>query len=304
LKLFDRDDVIKLATDLYLIEGENKARFPFCNAFLITGSQTVLIDTGIGEQKLKEIDRLKRIDRVIFSHSHPDHIAGYGVLRDRHLMLPEETGEDVNDLVALGTRFTGSAEEGKKWAAFVKNILRIEPLRDPDDRYGNGDILDFGTVRLEAVHVPGHLNDHYCFFDHETKTLLSTDIDFSSFGPWYGNPECAIEPFIEGIRKVMSFSCEQVCSSHKPPMKKDDAKAAFDAFLNMFDRHRQLILDLCDSPVTLDQIAEISPFYSNKLKGTIVQDIFEKNMILKNLDLLVRDGLVVRTDGFFKRRKI
>jgi glyoxylase-like metal-dependent hydrolase (beta-lactamase superfamily II) len=301
LNLFDRDDVIKLAEDLYLIEGDNNARFPFCNAFLITGSETVIIDTGIGVQKLKEIDREKRIDRVIISHSHPDHIAGSSVLQDRHLLLPEETGEDVHDLLMLGTRFTGSFEEGKKWAAFVRSVLSIEPLKEPDGRYGNGDMLDFGSVRLEAIHVPGHLNDHYCFFDHESKTLLSTDIDFSSFGPWYGNPECAIEPFIEGIRKVMTFPYDQVCSSHKPPIKGETAKDAFDEFLNMFDRHRQQILDLCNSPVTLDQMAAISPFYSNKLKGTIVQDVFEKNMIQKNLDLLVRDGLVVNEDGFFKR---
>jgi glyoxylase-like metal-dependent hydrolase (beta-lactamase superfamily II) len=300
LNFFDRDDVIKLAQDLYLIEGDNKARFPFCNAFLITGSQTVLMDTGIGEQKLKEIDRLKRIDRVVISHSHPDHIAGYGLLRDRHLMLSAETGEEVNDLVALGTRLTGSRQDGVNWAAFVKDILHIEPLRDPDSRYGNGDILDFGTVRLEAIHVPGHLNDHYCFFDHGTKILLSTDIDFSSFGPWYGNPECAIEPFMEGIRKVMALPSDRVCSSHKPPMKKDEARAAFDEFLDMFNRHRQQIQSLCNSPATIEQMAEISPFYGNKLKGTIVQDVFEKNMIQKNLELLVRDGLVAEADGVFQ----
>ena len=291
--------MIKLAKDFYLVEGENQARFPFCNAFLITGKETVIIDTGIGEQKLKEIDRAKPIDRVIISHPHPDHISGYGILRDRHLMLPTETGEEVNDLVALGKRFTGSLKEGKKWAAFVKNILHIEPLRDPDSRYGNGDILDFGNVRLEAIHVPGHLNDHYCFFDHETKTMLSTDIDFSSFGPWYGNPECSIEPFMAGIRKVMTFPYEQVCSSHKLPIKGVAAKDAFEQFLDMFDRHRQQILRLCNTPLTLDQMADISPFYSNKLKGTIVQDIFEKNMIQKNLELLVRDGQVEKQNGYF-----
>ncbi|MBC2717211.1 MAG: MBL fold metallo-hydrolase [Desulfobacteraceae bacterium] len=293
--------MIKLAKDLYLIEGDNKARFPFCNSFLITGNETVLIDTGIGEEKLKEIDKTKRIDRVLISHSHPDHIAGYAVLRDRYLMLPEETGDEVNDLVKLGTRFTGSTENGIKWAAFVKNVLSIKPLRDPDARYGNGDILDFGSVRLEAVHVPGHLNDHYCFFDQESKTLLSTDIDFSTFGPWYGNPECSIEPFMEGIRKVMTFPYEQVCSSHKLPIKGPAAADAFEQFLAMFDRHRQLILGLCGLPAALDQMVEISPFYSNKLKGTIVQDVFEKNMIQKNLELLIRDGRVVNENGYFRR---
>ena len=296
-----KKSMIKLATDLYLIEGDNQARFPFCNAFLITGAQTVLIDTGIGEEKLRETDKANRIDCVIISHSHPDHLAGYGVLRDRYLMLPEETGEDVNDLLKLGTRLTGTLENGKKWAGFVKKILNIEPLREPDARYGHGDILDFGTVRLEAIHVPGHLDDHYCFFDHESKTLLSTDIDFSSFGPWYGNPECGIELFMDGIYKTMAFPYEQVCSSHKPPIKKDEAKDAFARFLAMFETHRRMILRLCDSPATLDRIAEISPFYDNKLKGTIVQEVFERNMIYKNLELLARDGFVTVANGFYKR---
>ncbi|MEZ4550757.1 MAG: hypothetical protein R2874_09850 [Desulfobacterales bacterium] len=52
-----------------MIEGENQARFPFCNAFLITGAETVLIDTGIGEGRLAKLDREHRIDQVIISHS-------------------------------------------------------------------------------------------------------------------------------------------------------------------------------------------------------------------------------------------
>ena len=293
--------MIKLAPDLYMIQGDNKARFPFCNGFLITGSETVLIDTGIGGEKLKEIDKASRIDRVIISHSHPDHIAGCNLLTDRHLMLPAETGPEVHDLLELGTRFTGTLENGKKWAAFVKKYLNIEPLRAPDARYGNGEILDFGSVRIEAIHVPGHLDDHYCFFDHESKTLLSTDIDFSSFGPWYGNPECAIEPFIKGIQTVMAFPYDRVCSSHKPPVDGASAKDAFDRFLEMFDRHRQIILDLCDPPATLDRMVAISPFYNNKLKDTFVQNVFEKNMIAKNLDLLIRDGRVAESGGVFRK---
>lgn len=301
MNFFDRNDVISLAKDLYLIEGENSARFPFCSAFLITGHETVLIDTGIGLEKLRAADQARRIDRVVISHSHPDHIAGFDLLMDRPLMLPRETGPEVHELLALGTRFTGSRENGRKWAAFVKKMLHIEPLPSPAGRFGNGDILDFGSVRLEAIHVPGHLDDHYCFFDHQSRTLLSTDIDFSSFGPWYGNPECAIEPFIDGIKKVRRFPYEQVCSSHKLPIGKASAEDAFDQFLGMFDRHRRQVMELCDSPATLDQMAVASPFYGNKLKGTIVQDVFEKNMIRKNIDLLVRDGQVVKENGFYRR---
>jgi hydroxyacylglutathione hydrolase len=299
MDLKQQHDIIELSNDLYVINGDNKARFPFCNAFLITGSETVIIDAGIGNDRLRQIDQKTRIDRVIISHPHPDHISGFGMLKDRHLMLPKETTDAVNDLLTLGTRFTGSPENGAWWAEFIGKALGIEPLRDPDSRYENGDMLDFGSVQLEAIHAPGHLNDHYCFFDHKSKTLLTTDIDFSSFGPWYGNPECAIEPFVKSIHEIMTLPYQRICSSHKPPME-GDATEAFVQFLDMFDRQRKLVLGLCEQATTLEEMVETSPFYSNKLKGTIIQDVFEKNMIEKNLELLVRDGLIISENGAFR----
>ncbi|RJP83928.1 MAG: MBL fold metallo-hydrolase [Desulfobacteraceae bacterium] len=294
-----RQDVVELAPDLYLISGKNKARFPYCNAFLITGSETVLIDTGVGVVRLKELDESLRIDKMIISHPHPDHISGFKVLKDRTLLLPVETPDSVNDLVHLGTRFMGTPENGAIWAEFARNSLGLVPLRDPDGRFGDGDILDFGSVRLEAIRAPGHLPDHYCFFDHCSKTLLTTDIDFTSFGPWYGNPECEITPFKESIRKIMELPYLRVCSSHKPVIE-GDAFDEFTAYLEMFKHQRRRILKLCDSPITLEQMTHASPFYGNKLNDKRIQEIFERNMILKNLELLMRDGRVEEKDGFYR----
>ena len=181
--LLDRADVAQLAPDLYVIAGRNKSRFPFCNAFLIAGDETVLIDTGIGRQKLKAIDEQCRIDRVLISHPHPDHIAGFELLWDRTLLLPKETPIGMDDLFSLGIRFTGSEENGRLWAEFARNKLGLKPLREPDGRFSHGDVLDFGRIKLEAIHAPGHLSDHYCFFEPKSRTLLTTDIDFSGFGP-------------------------------------------------------------------------------------------------------------------------
>lgn len=293
---FSRKDVSALAHGLYLIEGKNRARFPYCNAFLITGDETVLIDTGVGLVRLRELDAHRRIDTVIISHPHPDHIAGCKALKGRRLLLPAQTPDAVHNLVDLGARFTGSQEGGAVWAAFAENSLGLEPLGSPDGRFQDGDILDFGVVRLEAIHTPGHLLDHYCFFDHISKTLLTTDIDFTAFGPWYGNPECDITAFQQSIRRIMDLPYQRVCSSHKPPIE-GDATEEFTAWLAMFGRQRRTILRLCDPPVTLEQMVRVSPFYGNKLNHKTLQRIFEKNMILKNLELLMRDGRVTRRDG-------
>ncbi|MGB9500168.1 MAG: MBL fold metallo-hydrolase [Dissulfuribacterales bacterium] len=118
----------------------------------------------VGNKRLRQIDEMVRIDRVIYSHPHPDHILGFGMLKDRHLMLPKETTDAVNDLVKLGTRFTGSPENGAWWAEFVGNGIGIEPLRDPDSQYGNGRYTGFRERKTRSHPCPGALKRSLLFF--------------------------------------------------------------------------------------------------------------------------------------------
>lgn len=177
-----------VAPNVFLAAGPGAGRFPYCNAFLLTGDRTVLIDTGIGERRIREIDRRQRIDTLVISHSHPDHLLAWHGLRDRELLLPVQTPDSVHDLREMGLRFTGTPADADYWATMAQNDLGLHPLRPPDRRFADGERLDFGAVQLEAIHAPGHLDDHYCFFETRSGTLFSIDIDFTGFGPWYGSP--------------------------------------------------------------------------------------------------------------------
>jgi glyoxylase-like metal-dependent hydrolase (beta-lactamase superfamily II) len=282
---------IRLSENLYVIPAPNQSRFPFCNSFLITGKQTVLIDTGIGKENIRAIDKEKRIDVLIISHSHPDHIVGWETLEDRFLLLPKETPDSVKDLRLLGRRFTETPEKGEYWTKTIANRFDLRVLREPDKRYGDGDILDFGNFRLKAVHAPGHLNDHYCFTDTEGGALITTDIDFTSFGPWYGNPECDIGMFQQSIRKVMALPHTVACSSHKLPIF-GHAEEDFKAFLTIFDRQRKLVHELYNKFRSLEKIVDASPFYRHRVPDNRLRILFETVMVKKNLALLIRDGLI------------
>ena len=282
---------IRLTDNLYLIPAPNQSRFPFCNSFLITGKQRVLIDTGIGRDNIRLIDKEKRIDVLIISHSHPDHIVGWETLSDRFLFLPKETPESVKDLTLLGKRFAETPERAEYWTKSIARRFDLKVLRDPDGRYGDGDILDFGNFSLKAVHAPGHLNDHYCFTDTQGQAIITTDIDFTSFGPWYGNPECDIEVFQQSIRKVMDMPHTVACSSHKPPVF-GNAEQEFKAFMAIFDRQRNLVLDLYNSLHHLEKIVDASPFYRHRVPDNRLRIMFETVMVKKNLALLLRDGLI------------
>lgn len=299
-ELLSKGWLVPLTGNMYVAPAPGNSRFPFCNSFLIDGSETVLIDAGLGVERLRALDRIKRIDILIISHSHPDHILAWHLLKDRFLFMPRETPDTVADIYQLGLRFTDTQAKAIHWAHRVGRELGVQPLRKPDGRYGDGDIFEVAGVRLQAIHAPGHLDDHYCFLEIKSQTLFTTDIDFTTFGPWYGNPECDIPMFKKSIHKVMAYPHQRVCSSHKPAFE-GDATGRFQSYLNIFDRHAQAVLNLCASGLSLKEMVAASPFYRNKAPDKIIQNVFEEQMIVKNLDVLSQQKKVERVGRFYRQ---
>lgn len=286
-----------LAPGVYLALGPGKSRFPHCNGFLLTGDRAVLIDAGIGATRIREIDRRMRIDTLVISHPHPDHILAWHVLEDRQLFLPAQTPESVGDLGLLGQRFTKDRQAARYWTRFVQSRLDLHPMRRPDHRFDDGETLDFGSIQLRAIHAPGHLEDHYCFLETRSGTLFSIDIDFTGFGPWYGNPEGDIGRFRKSVMVLRALPFHRICSSHKLPIAAADAQGAFDRYLQAFERQKRAVLDLCRKKMDLETMVSLSPFYRNRMPDNTLQHIFERQMIRKNLDLLVGENRIVEENG-------
>jgi len=262
------------------------------------GNETILIDTGLDKDTLLAVDKIKRIDTVIFTHSHPDHILNWHLFKDRQIWMPEETPPAITDLHQLGFRFMGTEEKAIYWARLIGDGLGLKPFREPDMRFKDKDIIESGPFRLKAIHAPGHLSDHYCFFEENSQTLITGDIDFSGFGPFYGQPECNIKLFRESIKKVMALPYNQVCASHRSPFK-GNATGLFETFLNGFERHSQAILDLLDAPQTVPGLVQKSPIYKDMMPDKRLQETFESGMISKNIALMLETGRVLETDAGF-----
>ncbi len=286
-----------VAKDLWLVHGPENGRFPHCNGFLMIGDRTVLVDAGIGAERIGEIDRRTRIDTLIISHSHPDHILSWHVLNDRQLLLPAQTPVSVGDLRLLGQRFVEDRKEAQYWTWVASSRLGIHPMRRPDHQFVDGEVLDFGSIQLQAIYAPGHLDDHYCFLEKRSGTLFSIDIDFTGFGPWYGNPEGDIHRFRESVSMIRNLPYRQICASHKLPIALTDADDAFDRYLKAFDRQKAAVFDLCRKGMDLTAMVKNSPLYRNRMPDSRLQQIFETQMIRKNLALLLEEGRIVEKNG-------
>lgn len=299
MRLEDRNDVSKLTNTLYRIEGPNGSKFPFCAGYLFIDKAVVLIDAGIGEEKIKEIDKEHPIDILILSHSHPDHLLAWHTLSDRRILAPSEMPL-ATDLEDMGQRLTGDKDKGAYWARVLGRPLGLKPMRKPDDRFGNRSLLKMGVTQLEAIHCPGHLWDHYCFFDQTSGILLTTDIELTAFGPRYSSVDSDIGQYKKSVRRLMKFPSVKLCSSHKSPVN-GNTEMALEKILQGFDRHRKIILELCSPPRSLQQMVALSPFYRNRLPDKILQRIFEEPMILKNIDLLIQEGAIEEKFGHYRR---
>ncbi len=295
-----RDLIRQLEENVYFVPGEGRGLFPSCHGFLFIGRENVLIDAGMAEATIKELDRKFRIDILIITHPHPDHIRHGYLLQDRHILMPLETPDSVSDLKLLGERFMGNLDDGILWARFVHDQCGVRALRLPDGRFGDGDVLTIGSAELEAIHAPGHLDDHYCFLERKTGTLITTDIDLTSFGPWCGNPEADLKTFRASVEKVMAIPYRRACSSHREPIE-GDATDLFENYLAGFERQKRKILDLCRSPITLDGIAARSPFFKDSMSEKTVQGLFERRLALNHLTLMIQEGLVTESGGLYQR---
>jgi hydroxyacylglutathione hydrolase len=112
-----------------------------CNAFLVEGDRTTLVDPGAMSGVVDEIrDRVDSLDAVVLTHQHPDH---------------------VEQLDAVVDTFSPAV------LAYGTQDHRTVALED-------GDSLRIGDETFEAVHTPGHADDHLAFVSD--TTLFSGDV--------------------------------------------------------------------------------------------------------------------------------
>jgi hydroxyacylglutathione hydrolase len=143
------------------------------NAFLVDGERAVLVDAGSDFDAVARIeDATGSIDALVLTHTHPDHVGNVE-------SVVEAFGVDV-------------------WGY------------DPDHPLVDHAIEDGETVRLgdhdfEALHTPGHKDDHLCFHSAEAGILFAGDLVFANGG--FGRtdlPEGNRETLVDSIEYLLA----------------------------------------------------------------------------------------------------
>ncbi|WP_440007520.1 MBL fold metallo-hydrolase [Halomicrococcus sp. SG-WS-1] len=146
-----------------------------CNAYLALGDRTVLVDAGAMDGVVEAVrERTDDLDAVVLTHQHGDH---------------------VERLDAVLDAFDADL------AAYADHPRRTRELAD-------GDVVDIGDETFEAVHTPGHADDHLAFVGD--ATIFSGDVvvhddgafDDGSFGRT-DMPGQSRERLIESLHEIL-----------------------------------------------------------------------------------------------------
>jgi len=146
-----------------------------CNAYLVPGSQPVLVDTGTLAGVPAVIQEFTdELDAVVLTHQHRDHVG--------QLDTVMETFE--SDLYAYGSH----------------------PRRSHE--LGDGDALHLGDRRFEVLYTPGHARDHIVLLSETTvfagDLVVPNDeaFDYGSFGATGGDGP-ARDQLIDSLERLI-----------------------------------------------------------------------------------------------------
>lgn len=153
------------------------------NAFLVTGDRTVLVDVGSQFDVVAAArEFVDDVDAVVLTHTHPDHVGNLDAVTDAFDV--DVWGQDTD-----------------------------QP--GVDHEIADGETVQLGDEPYEAIHTPGHKNDHLCFYAPGSKILFAGDLVFANGG--FGRtdlPEGDRKRLIESIQRVLDRIDDDLTALH------------------------------------------------------------------------------------------
>jgi glyoxylase-like metal-dependent hydrolase (beta-lactamase superfamily II) len=159
--------------------------------------------------------------------------------------------------------------------------------------------FDLGEVSVTAIHAPGHTGGHCVYLiasdDGSHRTVVTGDIDLSSFGPYYGDAQSDLEEFEATLEMLPSLVADHYVTFHHKGVI--DGHTAFvfavEAFAASITRRETALLDLLSEPRTFDELCDIGIVYRPGTRPPLFGDGVEVNSIRRHLAQLTAQGRAV-----------
>lgn len=172
---------------------------PFAeNTYLLydDDGQAVVIDPGCYDSREREAirgliqDQHLQLIALLNTHAHLDHIFGNAWIR-RTFQVPVY-GHVLDEPVLEAAERTAAAYG-----------VNIEPPGKPDFMVHSGQVLTFGRMNFQVLHVPGHCPGHVAYYHAESGQIWSGDVLFRQSIGRYDFPLSNYNDLMNSITNVL-----------------------------------------------------------------------------------------------------
>ncbi len=291
-----KDILIKISDDfpeIFFVKGQRNGKYPYSHSMLL---KDTLIDTGISSGFLRKLKRKIKINNVILSHWHEDHICGNRLLSQANFMAHKEDIHIIEDISKMYEYYhvSNDPEQIELFDAILQG-LRLKNTTI-DSILSDKDIIEINDLyELQVIHTPGHTKGHSCFYEKNSKIIFLADIDLSSFGPWYGCKDSNIMEFEDSIKKLKELQIEIAVSAHKGIIYgSSNIQNQLEEYLKkIYQRDEKILKFLSEnSPKTLEDLANKNIIYSTYSEYKIYEILAEKIMIKSHLTKLLKENKI------------
>lgn len=251
--------------------GQNPSPFtgPGTNTYLLgTGSSRILLDPGQGVQAylgfLEEaMDRsgCERIQEIVLTHGHPDHIGGCAQVMDRFgpLSVKKRPWPEVD-------------------ASYAFEITAID----------DGDVVETEGATLRAIHTPGHAPDHLCFLLEQERALISGDNVLGVGTTVIPAQSGDLAQYMRSLERLLAEQPTRIYPAHGPCIEDGPAKIR-EYIQHRLERDDQILAAMADGADAVPEIVEVVyAAYPKALHAAAGQSV------TSHLVKLEREGRVAR----------
>ena len=296
--LLDTD--IRLGRSTALMGADN-GKYPYGNSLHVRGNEeSVLIDPSLSIAERGGVPG--KVDRMLVSHAHEDHMAGVSTFPDAKLSAHTDDLLALHSLEGFMEVYGMPPEIEETWRPEMIETFHYRERADATG-FTDGQTFDLGGgVRIEVVHLPGHTKGHSGFLIEPDGVFFVADIDLTSFGPYYGDHWSDLEDFERAIARCREIEAKHYVTFHHKGIV--DGHAEFVRQLDRFasvigDREAKLLTFLAE-PRTMADIVTHRFVYRPGVQLAFADHV-ERTSMAMHITRLLRDGGVIEPEpGTFR----
>lgn len=174
---------------------------PGTNSYLIGSKRRVLLDPGpdiaAHRQRILSLLGDDVLDSVLVTHTHGDHSPGALAFQQ-----------------ATGARLIGCQPSPESQHQDETFVADLEPIDEQ--------MLDIDGVRIQAIHTPGHVGNHVCWYLPAEALLFTGDHILEGTMPVILPPDGDMAAYLSALRRIQGMQCERLAPGHGQIIEQPD----------------------------------------------------------------------------------